>query len=168
MEPYEVGDTIYFESDRGDIDTIFISKVDSVEECGILMTGKRKDIFYEIQHLPYNNWIFGKNLHRNGEISEINQSLIFLSKNLYEPSKDDYSIHIQYRNFSGELDFGKSQKDDYLKELGIEEYWKLESDTADWKEFGHDTLLIMEVVWTKKLGLTKYIKRNKEVFTTIR
>lgn len=161
LADYEVGETIYFQSQKGDIDTISIVRIDSLEECGSIMAGKRKHIAIEIKYLPLNKWTGGTELSQNGEAKILNQDLIVIEKQFDE--KENYWIGINYRDFLGEINENNLKKDDYLIDLGINEYWEIENEASNWRQYKNDSSVIVSLIWTKKYGLTEYKKRNGEI-----
>lgn len=156
---YSVGDTIYFHSLQGiDIDTILITQIDSIEECGYIMAGTRKTITIKIKHLPLNRWSGGAELYQDGSKKILNQSLIYISKPFEKSKSNNYSVGIKYRDFIGKISNSDLVKDDYLKEFGISQYWKIRNKEAI-IDYANDTSII-SLIWTKEFGLTEYTKKN--------
>ena len=161
LSNYHINDTLYFESQYGDIDTIAIVKIDSIEQCGSIMAVKRKHIAIEVKHLPTNKWTGGTESHSNGKQKILNQNLIVIEKQFHK--NDNYWIGINYRDFSGEIHDSLMVKDDYLIDYGIKQYWIIENKLANWEKYKHDSSLIVNLIWTKKYGLTEYKKRNGNI-----
>jgi len=157
LHNYKVGDTIYFMSNQGDMDTMLIAKCDTIESCGQGFMGfKRKDFSYEIKHLPNNKWTGGTEMNQNGKSKELDLNLVSLSKNFDPKEKFEFSIYIHYREFGGEIENIDSLiKDDLLKSIGISEYWMINKSNYDKSTVLPDTV-IKKVFWTKNFGLTGY------------
>jgi hypothetical protein len=99
---YSKGDTIYFSDAHGDLDTITVKNIDTLQQCGCAMVGNRRAISIEIQHLPVNKWTGGTEMFQNKPPKILDQDLIVIEKNFYD-NGPKYFIGLNYRNFMGEL-----------------------------------------------------------------
>ncbi|MCV9385363.1 hypothetical protein [Reichenbachiella ulvae] len=163
---YHKGDTIFFRSNTGDLDTLLISSYDTTEHCGSgIMAYRRKDFRTGIQHLPSNNWIGG----REGN-NELNQDLFVLEKSFRSNPDSGCFIYVSYRDFEGELENISSIKhNDSLSHLGVSEYWQIKKSNYDSRNgapIPDDK--IHSVIWTKEFGLTRYEYGNGEVYTIMK
>ena len=165
LHNYSVGDTIYFESNLGDIDTMLIVKYDTTEICGQgLMTFPKKHFHYEIKHLPINNWIFGTGGHQDGRTEVYYQELVSLGKSFDPKDSIVYSASVNYREFGGKLEnIDDLIIDSTFKDLGVKEYWKIEKSNYHQQGVTPDSV-IHRVYWSVKYGLTGYEYGNGEMY----
>jgi len=169
LNNYKRLDTIYYKSLQNDLDTICIVAIDSFQECGALMVGKRKNIKIEIQNLPENKWTGGTELSQNGKVKVLNQELIIIEKMINNNLEDQYFIGINYRDFKGEIkNINEMISDSLLIDIGITKYWSVLNDVSDWKQFENDSTIITKIIWTEKYGLTSYYKRNGDYYKIVR
>ncbi len=173
IQPYSAGDTIYFSNQLGALDTITISKIDTLQDCGCLMVGNRRYVSVEIKHLPTNLWTGGKEMPSQEQPGRtLDQDLISIEKTLYgkegnsNGDKENYFIAISYRNAFGELkNLADKKTDSLFKSYDINEYWIIHNETADWQENKSDSHGIITLYWTERYGLTGYELRNGEKYT---
>src|SRR5690606_14891588 len=108
LDLYSINDTIYFGNQLGELDTIKIIGIDSIEvKRNYLGTvPPMKEIYLRIIHLPINkfkeNSIAGL---RNDEIK--NQSLITISKVYIQENEFETHAKVRFRDFEGYLNFDK-------------------------------------------------------------
>ncbi len=164
IQNYNVGDTIYFESNLGDIDTMLIVKYDTMEVCGQgFMSGPRKHLIYEIKHLPKNNWTGGTE-HSNNYQRVLNQRLVVVEKTFDPKDTTGYFTYIQYREFGGEVfDINYMINDKTFDDLGISKYWKVKKSNYYEQEELPDSV-IHNIYWSTKYGLTGYDYGNGEMY----
>lgn len=164
LEPYTKGDSIYFVDQNGDLDTITISNIDTLQQCGCIMAGNRRAISVEIKHLPINKWTGGTEMYQDKPPKVLDQDLIVIEKT---PNDKDtkYFIGINYRNFMGELTAIDSfSTDNKFIDLGISKYWTIKNQAADWPQYKQDSTMIINAYWTEKYGLTSYELRNGDIY----
>ena len=162
LNKYSVADTVYFINSANDLDTFFIAKVDSFQECGIIMAGKRKNISIEIKHLPNNKWTDGTESTQDNKSKILNQSLITIEKMINRNPEDQYSIGLSYRDFRGEIEnINQIQNDNLLAEFGVDKYWLINTVIPNDKL---DSTSVKKVLWTEKFGLTAYYKNNGDIY----
>ena len=138
-EPYLGIDTVVFYSSSSfETDTMMINNWDTIVQKG------------SFQELP-------------GQLIQIHsiqegQEVIFISFYDSQLSGKDDCMEIRYKDFWGCLDdVNDAQKDGLLSDFGIEEYWVINTDRP---ARGLSDASIVEVFWTKELGLTKYNLKN--------
>ena len=164
LKPYTKGDTIYFESNSGDLDTIIISNIDTLKECGCIMVGNRRHVAVEIKHLPKNNWTDGMEVSQDGSVKILDENLILIEK-MFSDEIPEYYIGISYRNLMGKFpSFESSISDNKFMDLGISKYWIIKNQHADRKQYQLDSTIIINAYWTEKYGLTGYDFRNGETY----
>ncbi len=161
LSSYQPGDTLYFFSNSGDIDTITVSTVDSYESFSAgIMGWPHRNVIIRIKHLPNNLWSAGTEFmqHQNPKI--LDQELIVVEKtpNL----KNQYFIGIDFRDFSVGLDtFPSTVTGDLLTSLDIREYWSIKTESAIESQNEYS---VTDIIWTTKFGLTGYYKKNGEFY----
>jgi hypothetical protein len=165
LHKYNVGDTIYFESNLGNIDTMLIAKYDTLEECGQgFMTGPRKHLIYEIKHLPQNSWTRGREYHQNGSMTILNQDLVVVEKSFDPYDSIGFFTYINYREFGGEIfDINQLETDSLFLNIGVAKYWKVMKSNYNHQNDLTDSI-IHNVYWSAKFGLTGYEYGNGEMF----
>lgn len=160
LDKYSVNDTIYFKSSGGDLDTFFVAKIDSIQECGIILAGKRKTVTVEIQHLPINLWNGGTEDSQDGKTEVLNQDLITIEKLFNKEPPDQYFIGLSFRDFSGEIEnLDNITSDTLLVDIGINQYWEIKNDSNN-----QNNNSVSKVIWTEKYGLTAYYKQNGDFY----
>lgn len=159
LNKYSVNDTIYFKSLRGDLDTFFVAKIDSLHFGGIMAESTKK-IFVEIQHLPINHWNGGTQSNQNGGSTILNQELITIEKCLDRKPEDQYFIGISFRDFEGKIEnLDSITSDTLLADIGVNQYWQIKNDLKN-----QNNNSISKTIWTEKHGLTAYYKKNDDFY----
>jgi hypothetical protein len=132
-----------------------------MQECGIIMAGKRKNISIEIQHLPTNHWTGGKESNQNGKSTILNQELITIEKLFDNEPEDQYFVGLSFRDFRGELKNVSETKTRSTADLHVDEYWEINNEfPAEQLDSGSVT----KILWTEEYGLTAYYKQNGEFY----
>lgn len=165
LHNYKVGDTIYFESNFGGIDTMLIVKYDTLEECGqgFMSSGPKKHLNYQIEHLPENIWTGGTEFSGNHD-NELNQKLVVLVKTFNSKHIKGFFTSINYREFGGEVvNINKMTNDDRFSDLGVSKYWKVKKSNYN-KQKALPETVIHNVYWSTKYGLTGYEYGNGEIY----
>lgn len=152
MNSFEKGDTIYFESNLKDFDTIRITGIDSKEECGTFgMVAPYSDLNLRIEHLPKNKWNDGITVsNQNGEKTMLNQSLISIRKSAGNIDSEKPEVWIHYR--------------DFWAELSVSTYDSIEVITLLDNETDKNIDSIDEIYWSNQIGITGYRKRDGQVY----
>lgn len=160
LDKYSVNDTIYFKSSSGDLDTFFVAKIDSIQECGIIMAGKRKSISVEIRHLPINHWAGGTELNQNSKPTILNQELIVIEKLFDQKPNNQYYIGISFRDFRGEIEsLDNITIDTLLQDMGINKYYLIVNEFPNENDNS-----VSKIIWTEKYGLTAYFKKSGDLY----
>jgi hypothetical protein len=142
---YSINDTIYFKNQLGELDTIKIIGIDSIETKRHYLgtVPPMKSINLRIQHLPINNWkensITGL---RNDEIK--NQSLITISKVYIQESEFETHAKVRFRDFKGYLNFDKI----------------IDTINSEYTEFKPTEDKVEILYWSNDKGIIGYKKRN--------
>jgi hypothetical protein len=164
LNEYNVGDTLYFISNKGKADTIRIIAYDTMEVCGQgFMTEPRKHFIYRIKHLPKNNWICCTEGHQDGRTTIINQKLIVIEKTFDPNDSSGYYVEINYREFRGVLlNIYSKSKNTKFPSLNIDDYWIIpKSNNYSGKILDTE---ISTIFWSAEYGLTGYENGTGEVF----
>ncbi len=165
LKPYKQGDTIYFADQYGDYDTVLISAIDTLQECGCVQVSNRKTVRVRIRHLPQNRWNGGTESKQSKPATVLDQELIVVEKT---PDKTDphYFTGINFRNFSGEIsDSSNRVTDDRFKKYHVRNYLVIRNNARNWKQYRNDSTMILNLFWTEKYGLTGYELRNGQQYT---
>lgn len=164
---YKTNDTIYFENQRSDLDTILIVAIDKDQkkECGNLMARPAEN--YEaiiIKHLPKDNW-HGTEIE-DGKVNNIlYQSLFSICK--YPQNKMKY-FSISFKNFywGSKNMIDQLQSDTItLNEMKFTNYYVLQN------EFPKNDInpnLVETVYWTNDHGLIAYKNKGGDLYTVKR
>ena len=165
IDKYKLGDTIYFQNSTGDVDTILISNLDSMQVCS-KVTNNHKYVTVEIKHLPTNKWNGGQVIE-NGKSVYLDQALISVDKQLKNANDSEYYyVGINFRDFLGQIkNIHDLQADTLFNNLGIKTYWLVTNDMLTDRG---DTTEIDKIIWTEKFGLTGYLKRNGDLYKIAR
>lgn len=159
ISSFKVGDTIYYENSLGDIDTIMIYKIDSIQNKmrGSLIVNC---INVTIKHLPNDTLWTWKSFNNNEGVAEIMyQDLIRICKEP-ERKKTIYSFNLQ--DFSSEYNnsnLGMYHTDTIkINNKVITNYFEIKS------EYTKQTSIDL-IYWTDKDGLIAYKKMNGNRWT---
>ena len=150
LKAYSTNDTIYFENQFGDLDTIKIIGLDSTEVKRIYLgtVPPMKNIYLRVQHLPIDNWqeeiISGLN---NNEPEK--QPLIDLSRTYIGSDESVTYIKIKFRDFEGDVT-GLNNKIDTVK--------------SDYTGFKPTEDKVDILYWSNKIGIIGYKKRNGQEY----
>jgi hypothetical protein len=133
-----------------------------MQECGIIMAGKRKNISIEIQHLPTNHWTGGTEDNQNGKSTILNQELITIEKLFDNEPEDQYFVGLSFRDFRGELkNLSETKTDISIADLDVKKYWEMNNEIPIDQL---DSNSVTKVLWTEKYGLTAYYKQNGDFY----
>ncbi|WP_420320365.1 hypothetical protein [Flagellimonas sp.] len=145
---YQKGQTIYFESNKADLDTIKIIEIESFEVCNSFMVQDYKVAHVRIAHLPQNklksntsNWDEEKK-----EATDRNQALIEVDMR-DASSMPLYTKWIGFRDFSSELKVIRSDRE------------VVDTITKDSKN-GE----VVQIYWSNKKGLIGYKKSDGQIY----
>lgn len=149
---YQVGDTIYFESNRGDTDTITIVGfgTERQDKSGFLAPSIHNSKWVEIKLLP---------VDRFSGMDDY-QILFFISK--YPKTKGVY-YSVGFRDFTSASGFEIFHTDTIkLNDLKVSGYYELKHM---YPERIFEPKDIKTVYWTADYGLTAYVSRDGETWT---
>lgn len=160
INPYKENDTVVFSNESGIRDTIVISEIKSwTSNCEWHASSA------QIKHLPFNRWIDGHDGGRDGKFTPIDQTLIQVDKMV---SERQYSVHVQYRNFQGQITDTTEVKYDTLFNYCNQQFYRVITDeNSEFKKFKNDPNHVMKIYWTDKYGLSGYVLRNGMFFKII-
>ncbi len=159
--PYRLKDTIYFESESGDIDTIQVIKINTEVHEGkscFVSRAPQNSKGVVIKHLPVDHW-HSMDVSPGASGQPEYQTLISLDKYPLR-KKRDYSIG--FRNFYARL----STLDTLLKTYQINGHtltqcYKIAHSYPDRVQNPQD---IQWIYWTKQYGLTAYTNKKNETW----
>ncbi len=165
IDPYKKDDVINFKSSTGDVHTLKISAIESYENNGGFITYPLKTKTIRVKHLPENLWT-GETVISTGsgsdEIEKYDQRFIYLSSREPSETRNQNSLSLKYRDFSISFDDVPAlETGTLLKDYDISNYWRFESKYPSKDQT--DTSVI-EVIWTKKYGLTAYYLKNNDFY----
>lgn len=163
MGAYKVGDTLYFESNLGDIDTITVVKFSEERHEGsrcFIQTEPWHNRHITIRHQPDDKWV-GTSQSEGEEEQIIYQSLISVSKSPLDSIKrTGYSI--SFKMFTTlENALGSSPGEFIINEKIISDCYKV---THGYPERIVNPDDIELVYWTAKYGLTSYTSKAGETW----
>jgi hypothetical protein len=146
LNTYQLNDTLHFADQHGDLDTIRIAEIDSIEQEPNLMSTSppMKEIYIRIEHLPKNNWISNEIVDSNEKPK--NQPFITIA-NWHE---NCCQIRINYRDFENE--------DDPAFETVKEKIDTLYSYPGS--RFKPTLDKVTELYWSNTKGIIGYKKKN--------
>ena len=162
LKPLAINDTIYFESNELDIDTILIRKLNkgSYNECSNFIQrapSNWRDV--EIKHLPVDKWT-GTSQNQNEPPKTTYQSLFSMSKD-FKRNSIDFSI--SFRGFhSKEVKLGlDSTSTVILNSIKIQKCYQLDHYYPERISEEDD---VVRVYWSKVIGLVGYENKSGEVW----
>jgi len=168
ISAFKQGDTIYYQSSTGDLDTILIYKIDSIQNrnYGVFMAPPAENyLFVAIKHLPNDKFWTGTTTDATTGKTEINYQNI---------------LSIDKRPQMKEMDYSITYKDFYTSAGGIKTLGKLRTDTVNingniitkFYEIYHgypervtEPTNIELIYWTDKDGLIAYKNKKGEWWT---
>jgi|SRR5690554_4272742 len=159
---YNIGDTIYFESNLGDIDTITVVEISEEKYEGnscFISTPPYHNIGITIKHLPNDRWA-GTSQSEGEEKKITYQSLISISKHPLA-MRTDYSIHFKGFYTMGDSTLGSFQKECIVNGKIISDCYKV---THGYPERVTNPDDIEIVYCTAKYGLTAYTNKAGETW----
>lgn len=159
ISSYSEGDTIIFQSDSGNYESIYVSKIDSSQGCGVA-AGYFKSYSVWAQPLDTTE-------NRKFVLFEITKQAD--KKSQEEPDSAKYSFYVDYKGFiTKELNyFGDQRVNGRFEHLEVDTYWEVLADTVN--EY-YGTVLnpdVRRIYWSKEFGLTQFVKKNGEKFTIV-
>ena len=163
---YKIGDTIYFQSNLGDIDTIMIVGfgTERNENCGGFMAPRPVNgKWVQIKHLPVDKWIgTSQDMTIGGKIDTVYQELLWISKH---PTEKEVDYHITFKDFHSKFDtiIGEFHTDTVkLNDLNLSNYYLVKHA---YPERITEPKNIESIFWTDKLGITAYRTKDGETWT---
>ena len=159
--PYKKGDTIYFESNKNDIDTIQIMGFDTQRNknygCGLMNPKPINCKWVLIKHLPNDNW------HGiNNQTTIVYQGLLWVLK---FPTDKKTKYFINFKDFHSLEDtiIGEYHKDSItLNNFKFCNYYLVKHG---YPERVKETKNIELIYWTDKEGLIAYKNKGGEIWT---
>ena len=158
---YSVNDTIYFESNLGNLDTIIIRSIHEAKDEGggyLISTKAYHSYNVEIKHLPQDHW-GGSSWVIGGKTKKSYQHLISIGKSPPDPHAN---YHIHYRGFISRDDaMKKIPRKIILNKQAFSWCYKI---NHRYPERVVDSNDIEIVYWTAKYGLTAYSSKSGETW----
>ena len=163
---YLVGDTIYFQSNLGDIDTITIVGfgTERNENCGGFMAPRPVNgKWVQVKHLPIDKW-FGtsQDMTTGGKMDTVYQELFWISKH---PTEKAVNFAVGFKNFQSNFDtiIGEFHINTIkLNDLQVSDYYVVKHG---YPERITEPKNIETIYWTDKFGLTAYRSKDGEIWT---
>ena len=149
LNSYSTNDTIYFENQFGDLDTIKIIGTDSTKIKRIFLGTEipMNNIYLRVQHLPNNNW--QEEMIAGIDDKPNEQPIIHILKQYGGSNESATFIKLKFRDFEGEVS-GLNNKIDTIK-----------SDYSRFKPTGDKVDILY---WSNKIGIIGYKKRNGQEY----
>jgi hypothetical protein len=149
LNSYSTNDTIYFENQFGDLDTMRIIGTDSTEIRRIFLGTEipMKNIYLRVQNLPNDNWQEDMIAGIDNEPKE--QPIIHILKQYGGSNESSTIIKLKFRDFEGEIN-GLSNKIDTVK--------------SDYTRFKPTEDKVDILYWSNKIGIIGYKKRNGQEY----
>jgi len=163
---YKNGDTIYFESNLGDIDTIEIIgfKNEKFDKCGGFMQRRPSNTrWITIKHLPMDKWHGTSQDMTKGGIIEIDyQGLFWITKDPIEKTTK-YSIDFQNFHSTEDTVIGQLYLDTLkLNNIVLTNYYIVKHGYPDRVTKSDD---IEVLYWTDRYGLVAYKNKSGQIWT---
>lgn len=163
---YEKEDTIFFESNSGDIDTIKIMGYENekFDKCGGLISRQPSNTRWAtIKHLPKDKWHgTSQDMTKGAEIEIDYQGLLWISK---YPIGKTIQYNIDFKDFHSITDsvIGQFHTEPLeLNNLTLTNYYKVQHG---YPERITDSTDIEVVYWTDQDGLVAYRIKGGEIWT---
>lgn len=159
---YKAGDTVYFQSNLGDIDTIKILNISEEKEKGNRCFISKPPFHgrnVKIEHLSFDKWA-GTSQVESGERKITHQVLISISKFPLQ-KRTDYSIAFKGFVASGQSIFGELTKECIIDGKSLSNCYKITHSYPERIDKADD---IEIVYWTTKNGLTAYTSKSGETW----
>lgn len=159
---YNANDTIYFQSNLGDIDTITVLNISEEKEKGnkcFISKPPFHGRHIKIKHLPYDRWT-GTSQVESGERKTTYQVLISISKFPLQ-KRTYYSIAFKGFVASGQSVFGEFKKECIIGGKTLSNCYKVTNSYPERIDKADD---IEIVYWTSKNGLIAYTSKSGETW----
>ena len=163
---YEKGDTIFFESNTGDIDTLEIMgfKNEKFDKCGGFMAPRPSNTrWLTIKHLPKDTWHgTSQDMSKDGIIEIDYQGLLWITKYPIDKTTE-YSL--DFKDFYSRNDsvIGQFYSEPLeINNLTLTNYYEVRHG---YPERITDSTDIEVVYWTDQDGLVAYRNKGGEIWT---
>lgn len=166
LGPYKVNDTIYFESNLGDIDTITILHFEEVRHekggsCIFPTAGPYHYIQIFVKHLPIDNYT-GTTQNEGEEMKVTYQMFVSIGKAPFDSINKNAGYHISFKNFISDENVFKSHPQNFtLNKKSILDCYNVFHGYPERVINPND---IEIVYWTAKYGLTAYSSKSGETW----
>lgn len=158
---HKANDTLIFKSDSGDLDTFMINSINTTQSCAMILGYPHRGMNISITHLPKNNWIGGTQLNEGSKLDTINQALISITK-IPMLEENPYSVVFKYRDFEIVMDSIPDYKLGFeFGSLKLDSCLLLDTELPIDLQNGNS---VIQIVWTDKVGLIAYKKKNGEIY----
>lgn len=168
ISSFKQGDTIYYESSSGDLDTILIYKIDSIQDrnCGGFMAKPAENyLFVVIKHLPNDKLWTGTSTDGTTGKTEINYQNIITIDKRPQMKEMEYSIHFKdfYTSAGGDKTVGELRTDTVIiNGKSITNFYEI---NHGYPERVTEPANIELVYWTDKDGLLAYKNKRGDWWT---
>ncbi len=168
LSSFKQGDTIYYQSTTGDLDTIMIYKIDSIQDRnsgGIMAKPAENYLFVAIKHLPNETAWTGTTQDGTSGKTEINYQYIITIDKIPQMKEMNYSIHFKdfYNSAGGDNTLGKLRTDTVnINGKNIANFYEI---NHGYPERVTEPTNIELVYWTDKDGLVAYKNKRGDWWT---
>jgi hypothetical protein len=163
---YQIGDTIYFESNFGDVDTITIVNFETERiegSWGIIARAPSNYRLMTIRHLPIDRWHgTSRDMATGGKVEIVYQGLFSISKHPLNRRVDN---NFEFKDFySSTSSFSEQLNNDTvtLNSFSFSDFYQL---APFYPERIVSPENIESIYWTDKYGLTAYKNKGGEIWT---
>lgn len=158
-----IGDTIYYESNLHDMDTILIIDTLSgqIKGCGMFIQPRPTNyLSFRIKHLPIDSWHGTSKTNSKTKIDY--QSLFTITKSP-KPKQLEFSFSFKGFYSSNDSIIGELQTD--TVEFNSRKFWNYYLIKHSYPERIKNASDVTEIYWTRKEGLFAYKSKGGEVWT---
>jgi hypothetical protein len=163
---YKVGDTIYYRSNLGDVDTITVVAFDAElnKSCGGLMAPRPYNVrWIRIKHLPIDKWHGTAQNSTPGSKTEIVYQELFSVSKYPLDKRTEYSISFKDFFSASDSTIGEFHRDTIIiNNLKVSNYYIARHHYPERVVQPKDVEI---VYWTDRMGLTAYQSKDGEIWT---
>ena len=160
---YKIGDTLFFKSNLGDIDTITIVSYEKEihQECGMIAPRPVNSKWVEIKHLPIDRWHGTSQEAPDWKTQVVYQGLFWISK---YPREKEIEYTLDFKDFfHNDSIIGEFQTDTVsINNFMFSDYYIVRHSYPDRVTEAKNIEILY---WTDKYGLTAYKSKNGEIWS---
>ena len=154
---YSEGQTIIYFGENSERDTIIITTVRDTFFCGTsFISPSKRNFSLKIENLPKEKW---------SRVNNSSEELFSIGS--HSESSKKSNGRIQFRDFVAEIPLENIKLDTTLLDFpDAKDIWHLKTEQNN-SNLITTTETVIEVIWTKKYGLTKFLKLNNGWYSKI-